>query len=637
LDNSVIMARANRSIVNSKPKPFLSTWKTDNLSQTSSAANQIVLPLAVTGSYNFMVYWGDNTSSSISSALQPEVTHSYATAGTYNVTMSGYINGWSFFNGRDRRKITNISQWGSLKLGSSNAAFYGCDALTLNNISDTPNLYASGGASLSAMFRSCSLLVSISRANEWDTSQVTNMSQIFYTTYRYNQNIGNWNTSKTTTMSNMLGSANLAFTHSFNNGGSDSIKNWDTSKVTNFSQMFLYNSYFNQPIGSWNVSSASNFQYMLAFSRDFNQPLNTWNTSNVTNMFGMFQSSSTFNQPLSNWNTSKVTDMTQMFYLTHTFNQDIGSWDVGKVTSFSYMFGGFNSSRTHSFNNGGSDSIKNWNTVSASNMSGMFYGAPQFNQPIGNWDVSNVTSMNAMLGIFYGGTTGSFNQPLNNWNTSKVNNMQYLFAGQTNFNQNIGSWDTSNVTTMLHMFNHPSSMVRDGVFNNGNDPSIKNWNTSKLKTAEYMFLGQPYFNQEIGLWDVSALTSSIGMLSTNIASKFSASQFNNSGSNSIRNWNTINLVNANQMFSNASAFTQPLGGWKITSMSSAASFMFGKTFNDYSTSSYDDTLIGWASQPAKPNVSINFGTIRYSSAASASRAILTSPPNSWTIVDGGQI
>ena len=117
------MARANRSVINSKPKPFISTWKTDNLSQTSSAANQIVLPLTSSGLYNFMVYWGDNTSSSISSALQPEVTHSYATAGTYHVTMSGYINGFRFANGRDRRKIINISQWGGLKISSQGSQF----------------------------------------------------------------------------------------------------------------------------------------------------------------------------------------------------------------------------------------------------------------------------------------------------------------------------------------------------------------------------------------------------------------------------------------------------------------------------------------------------------------------------------
>lgn len=634
------MARANRSVINSKPKPFISTWKTDNLSAIASATNQITLPLTVSGSYNFIVYWGDNTSSSISSALQPEITHSYATPGTYSVTMSGYIKGWSFNNGRDRRKIIDISQWGSLRLGSGVAQFYGCDALTLNNISDTPNLYTpynsltNSSSLLNATFRSCSLLVSISRANEWDTSQVTNMSQTFYTTYRYNQNIGNWNTSNVTTMANMFTGISTVFSHSFNNGGSDSIKNWNTSKVTTFSQMFYQATRFNQPIGSWNVSSASNLNQMFYYSVDFNQPLNSWNISNAITMSYMFSSASSFNQPLNSWNTSNVRDMTGMFYAAYNFNQDIGSWDVSKVTSFYYMFAGASATRTSSFNNGGSDSIKNWNPVSASTMYAMFYGAPNFNQPIGSWNVSNVTTMGAMLGIYYGAITGSFNQPLNNWNTSKVTDMSYLLAGQTNFNQNIGSWDTSNVTNMLHMFNQPSSMPRDGVFNNGGDPSIKNWNVSKVKEMSYMIEGQPYFNQEIGLWNVSALTSSIGMLATYLSPR-SASQFNNSASNSIRNWNTVNLTNANSMFTNTIAFTQPLGGWRITSMSSAASFMNGKTFNNYSTSSYDDILINWASQSVKPNVSIDFGTIKYSSAATASRAILTGAPNNWTIVDGG--
>jgi surface protein len=632
--------RGGRTIINSKPKTFNSTWKTDNTSVGSSAANQIRLPLTGSGIYNFMVYWGDNTSSSITSFNQPEVTHSYATAGTYPITMSGYIKGFRFANAGDRRKIIDISQWGGLKLSANGSQFLGCDALTLNNISDTPNLYTKGidsisSASISAMFRSCSLLTTISRLDQWDTSQVGGMQQTFYQANRFNQNIGNWNTSNVTNMANLFSAPTTRTTHSFNNGGSDSIKNWDTSKVTSFSQTFLYNPNFNQPIGSWNVSSASSFNFMFGYS-NFNQPLDNWRPTSAISMSSMFYSASSFNQPINSWTTPNLVDMTTMFYSAYAFNQNIGSWDVSKVRSFYYAFAGASATRTSSFNNGGSDSIKNWNVASASNMFAMFYGAPQFNQPIGSWDVGNVTAMNAMLAVFYGATTGSFNQPLNNWNTSKVTDMSYLFAGQSNFNQNIGSWDTSNVTNMYHMFNQPSSMPRDGVFNNGGDPSIKNWNVSKVKEMGFMFTGQPYFNQEIGLWNVSALTSSIGLF-IGYSSPRSASQFNNSGSTSIRNWNTVNLVNASQTFSNAFAFNQPLGGWKITSMSNASSFMSGKTFNDYSTSNYNDLLIGWASQSAKPNISINFGTIQYTIAASASRAILTSPPNSWTIVDGGQI
>ena len=579
------MARANRSVINSKPKPFISTWKTDNLSQTSSAANQIVLPLTSSGLYNFMVYWGDNTSSSISSALQPEVTHSYATAGTYHVTMSGYINGFRFANGRDRRKIINISQWGGLKISSQGSQFFGCDALTLNNISDTPNLYTKGinfisSASISAMFRSCSLLTTISRLDQWDTSQVHGIQQTFYQANRFNQNIGSWNTSNARNMANLFSGPATNITHSFNNGGSDSIKNWDTSKVTTFSQTFLYNPNFNQPIGSWNVSSASILDFMFYYASGFNQSINNWNTSNATSMTSIFYSASSFNQPLNNWNTSKITNMSTLFYEARNFNQDIGSWDVSKVTNFSFMFGAIQPTPTitSSFNNGGSPSINNWNVSSASNMSAMFQSQINFNQPIGSWSMGNVTNTSYMLNVagntrFAGGT---FNQPIGNWNLSKVTNAQFMMNGQALFDQNIG-----------------------------------NWNLSKLVTASGMFkmLGSPY-------------PSSI---------------FNNGGSDSIRNWSISSASLINTMFENAYGFNQPVDNWNVSNVTNASSFMGTKSNLNYSASNYDALLIGWASRPVKPNISIGFNNINYTIAASASRAILTSAPNNWTIVDGGQV
>ena len=43
----------------------------------------------------------------------------------------------------------------------------------------------------------------------------------------------------------------------------------------------------------------------------------------------------------------------------------------------------------------------------------------------------------------------SFNQPLNNWNVSNVTRYVWIcFEGATSFNQNLGNWNVSNVTTM---------------------------------------------------------------------------------------------------------------------------------------------------------------------------------------------
>ena len=58
-----------------------------------------------------------------------------------------------------------------------------------------------------------------------------------------------------------------------------------------------------------------------------------------------------------------------------------------------------------------------------------------------------------MSNMFY--TTTLFNQPLYNWNVSQVTTMDYMF-GFTDFNQDLSQWDVSNVTTMEFMFDDSS-------------------------------------------------------------------------------------------------------------------------------------------------------------------------------------
>ena len=59
----------------------------------------------------------------------------------------------------------------------------------------------------------------------------------------------------------------------------------------------------------------------------------------------------------------------------------------------------------------------------------MFEDAKSFNQPLNNWNVSNVTHVNHMFE-----DAKSFNQPLNKWNVSKVTNMGGMFYGANSFN-----------------------------------------------------------------------------------------------------------------------------------------------------------------------------------------------------------
>ena len=88
--------------------PFLSTWNTTLTSSGSSDDNQVNLPLETSGTYNFYVDWGDETSDTITSWDQPEVTHTFASEGIYSLNITGQIIGWSFNNDGDKLKLIEI-------------------------------------------------------------------------------------------------------------------------------------------------------------------------------------------------------------------------------------------------------------------------------------------------------------------------------------------------------------------------------------------------------------------------------------------------------------------------------------------------------------------------------------------------
>ena len=123
------------------------------------------------------------------------------------------------------------------------------------------------------------------------------------------------------------------------------IKNWDVSNVTNMSGMFWAAKSFNKPIGNWDVSNVTDMEGMFERAESFNKPIGNWDVSNVTNMRGMFFGAESFNQPIGDWDVSNVTDMMYMFYHAESFNQPIGNWDVSHVTDMEGMF-----ERAESFN-----------------------------------------------------------------------------------------------------------------------------------------------------------------------------------------------------------------------------------------------------------------------------------------------
>jgi surface protein len=483
---------------------FISTWNTNNTSGGSSASNQIQLPLVNGGTYNFVVDWGDGTQDTITSWNQAETLHTYATAGTYTLNISGTISEWSFGNSvvAYNNKILSISSWGSLKFGTiSNNAFTNCINLNLSSVSDVPDLSSSN--SLAGCFAG-SGVTTINRINEWDISNITNTSGMFSAT-SFNQNISSWDVSSVTNMVNMFGNSFL----------------------------------FNQNINSWDVSSVTSMASMFRGATAFNQPLNSWNVANVTNMFQMFLGATSFNQNLNSWNVGNVTNMQNMFLLATSFNQNLNSWNVSSVTTMASMF-----SNTFSFNG----NITSWDVSNVLSMASMFQNAPAFNQNIGSWNVSSVTNMN---GMFNGAI--AFNQNLNSWNTSNVIDMGSMFAGANSFNQSLNSWNTSSVNNMFAMFNSSISF-------NGN---ITSWNTSSVTNMSSMFQGAVAFNQNIGGWNVSSVTNMLGMFSgastfngnigswntVNVISMQTMFQNANAFNQNIGSWNISNVTNFSNFMS----------------------------------------------------------------------------------------
>jgi len=126
-------------------------------------------------------------------------------------------------------------------------------------------------------------------------------------------------------------------------------------------------------------------------------------------------------------------------------------------------------------------------TSLVTSLNGVFYGRV-FNQPIGNWDVSNVTDMTRMFDF------STFNQPIGNWDVSKVSDMTSMF-NKSLFNQNIEGWDVSNVTSMGAMF-----------WGTAFNKTIENWNVSKVTNMNEMFRASK-FNQNISQWCVAEIKS----------------------------------------------------------------------------------------------------------------------------------
>lgn len=303
----------------------------------------------------------------------------------------------------------------------------------------------------------------------WDTSNVTTMEGLFNGAQSFNQDISSWDTSSVTRMDDMFNAANV-----FN----QDIGNWDVSNVTRMERMFFRAYAFNQDISGWDIGSLNSSGYqqgvyqMFYQATSFNTSLNGWDLpATLTNLQGMFYGSG-YNAPLDQWDTSNITDMSEMF-ATSSFNQDISSWDTSSVTNMYKMF----ESNT-AFN----QEIGDWDVSSLTNTNQMFRSATAFNKSLANWNAPNLSQIGEMF------RQSNFNSPLPD--LTLVGDQRGIFYNNTQFNQDISGWDVSGVTLFFFTFRGATSFNQD----------ISSWDVSSCFNFNNMFFGATSFDQNLGPW-----------------------------------------------------------------------------------------------------------------------------------------
>lgn len=204
------------------------------------------------------------------------------------------------------------------------------------------------------------VLLEIVLGDGFNTSNVTNMSRMFYGSDISNIDLSNFNTSSVTSMCEMFGYCkrltSLNISHFNTNNVTDmglmfrfcwslarlDLSNFNTSNVTSMRNMFEYCLNLEDiEITNFNTSNVEDMQYMFEHCSSLTSiNLSNFNTSSVTSMREMFgYCNGLLELNLSNFNTANATDMTGMFdHCSNLTSLNLSSFNTSNVTDMWIMF-----------------------------------------------------------------------------------------------------------------------------------------------------------------------------------------------------------------------------------------------------------------------------------------------------------
>lgn len=251
---------------------------------------------------------------------------------TWRPTEATYTS--KIFMGCTALENLNLTGWTLPKAKTAEYMFSDCSSLVTVDTSD----FGLGEAvSCMGMFKGCSKLIDPPVQN-WDTSNVTDMSFMFDKCYALTSNlqIQNWNTSKVTTMQAMFQTDHALGMKTLH------IENWDMSNVTDVGWMFWgQRELTSLDVSKWNTSKIQFFHHLFAHCTNLVPiGIENWDTSSATTFNATFHNTAATSYDISKWNTSNCESFSQMFEYCYNLQSIVGldKIDTSNSKSFCEMF-----------------------------------------------------------------------------------------------------------------------------------------------------------------------------------------------------------------------------------------------------------------------------------------------------------
>ena len=181
--------------------------------------------------------------------------------------------------------------------------------------------------------------------------------------------------------------------------------------------------------------------------------------------------------------------------------------------------------------------LSDFDSSSATNMDGMFYGTALKNVDLSLIEAGNVTSMASMFQ-----STKFDALDFSNFDTHNVKLMSNMFTSAVMTNLDLSTLDTSSVTNMANMFK--SSNITTLTFFDTENPTATKFDTSKVTTISEMFRESKTKTLDLSQFNTSAVTNMYGVFYSAAVSDLNVS-----------NWDTSNVTSMYIMFFAAANLT----------------------------------------------------------------------------------